>query len=75
MVTMEHKQSKSTVLQGSRNTFEPWQFQNDQSYGIKNYCIEVPLNGFTSVPDFMKIYQAIQKLLVQDTQVDRLVVW
>jgi hypothetical protein len=38
---------------------------------IKNYCIEVPLKGITSVPNFMKIYQAFQKLLVGDTQTDR----
>jgi hypothetical protein len=28
------------------------------------------LNGITSVPNFMKIYQAVQKLLVGDTQTD-----
>jgi hypothetical protein len=39
-------------------------FQTDWSYGIKNYCIEVPLNGITSVPNFLKNYQAVQKLLV-----------
>jgi hypothetical protein len=33
-------------------------------YGIKNYCIEVPLNGITPIPNFMKIYQAVKKLLV-----------
>jgi hypothetical protein len=37
------------------------------------YCIEVPLNGITSVPNFMKICQVIQKLLVEvtDRQTDR----
>jgi hypothetical protein len=40
------------------------------SCGIKNYCIEVPLNGITSVPYFIEIYQAAQKLLVRDTQTD-----
>jgi hypothetical protein len=39
-------------------------------YGIKNYCIEVPLNGITSIPNFMKIYQAVKKLLVGDTQTE-----
>jgi hypothetical protein len=29
------------------------------------------LNGLTSVPNVMKIYQAVQKLLVGDTQTDR----
>jgi hypothetical protein len=36
----------------------------------KPYCIEVPLNGITSIPNFMKIYQVDQKLLVGDTQTD-----
>jgi hypothetical protein len=35
---------------------------------IKNYCIEVPLNSITSIPNFIKIYQAVQKFLVGDTQ-------
>jgi hypothetical protein len=39
-------------------------FKNDKSYEIENYCIEVPLNGLTSVPNFIKFYQAVQKLLV-----------
>jgi hypothetical protein len=30
----------------------------------------VPLNGITSVPNFMEIYQAVQKLLLGDTQID-----
>jgi hypothetical protein len=29
------------------------------------------LNGITSVPNFIKIYQAVQNLLVGDTQTDR----
>jgi hypothetical protein len=29
------------------------------------------LNGITSVPNFTKIYQAFQKLLVWDAQTDR----
>jgi hypothetical protein len=36
-------------------------------YGNKNYLIEVILNVITSVQNFMKIYQAVQKLLVGDT--------
>jgi hypothetical protein len=39
-------------------------------YGIRNYYIEAPLNDITSVPNFMKIYQAVQKLLVGDRQTD-----
>jgi hypothetical protein len=27
----------------------------------------IPLNGFTSIPNLMKIYQAVQKLLVVNT--------
>jgi hypothetical protein len=41
-----------------------------RSYGIEHYCIEVLLNGITSVPNFMKVYQAVPKLLVGDTQTD-----
>jgi hypothetical protein len=29
------------------------------------------LNGITSIPNFTKIYKAVQKLLVGDTQTDR----
>jgi hypothetical protein len=32
---------------------------------------EVPLDGITSVSNFMKIYQAVLKLLVGDTQIDK----
>jgi hypothetical protein len=35
-----------------------------------NKINEVTLNGITSAPNFMKIYQAVQKLLVGDTQTD-----
>jgi hypothetical protein len=48
---------------------------NYWSYGIKNYCINVPLNDITSVPHFVKIYQAVQKLLVGDRQTDRPTDW
>jgi hypothetical protein len=37
---------------------------------LKNYCIEVPLNGITSLPN-IKIYQAVQKFLVGDGPTDR----
>jgi hypothetical protein len=47
-----------------------------ERYGIKIYCMEVPLNGITSLPNIMKIYHAVQKLVVGDTlagtQTDRL---
>jgi hypothetical protein len=39
------------------------------------------MNGTTSVPNFMKIYEAVQKLLVGDRQTDghkdthRVVIW
>jgi hypothetical protein len=36
--------------------------------GLKSYCIEIPLNGITFIQNFMKFNQAIQKLLVGDTQ-------
>jgi hypothetical protein len=29
--------------------------------------MKVPLNGITSIPNFMKIYEVVQKLLVTDT--------
>jgi hypothetical protein len=37
----------------------------------ESYCIEVHLNGITSLPNFMKINQAVQKVLVGDPQTDR----
>jgi hypothetical protein len=40
-----------------------------------NYCIEVLLNGITSVLNFIKIYQVVQKLLVGDTYTDRQTDW
>jgi hypothetical protein len=33
------------------------------------------LNGIYPLPNFMKIYQAVQKLLVGDTQTDRQTDW
>jgi hypothetical protein len=36
-------------------------------YGNKYYFIEVILDGITPVQNFMKIYQAVQKLFVGDT--------
>jgi hypothetical protein len=37
---------------------------------VKNYCVKVSLYGVTSAPNFMKLYQAVQKLLVGDIQTD-----
>jgi hypothetical protein len=38
---------------------------------ITNYCIEVSLNALPPKQNFMKIYQAVQKLLMEDTQTHR----
>jgi hypothetical protein len=46
-------------------------FNGIEAMGLKNYCFEVHLNGITSEPNFMKFYQAVQKLLVGDTEIDR----
>jgi hypothetical protein len=40
-----------------------------EAVGLKS--IAGPLNGITSVSNFMKIYHAVQKLLVGDTQTER----
>jgi hypothetical protein len=63
MVTMEHKQSKPTVQLNLNN------FKIIEAMELKT-CIEVPLNCITFVPNFIKIYQAVQKLLVGDRQRD-----
>jgi hypothetical protein len=51
-------------------------FWNGWSYGIKKYGVEVTFNGMTSLPNFIKIYQLVQKLLggthrQTDRQTDR----
>jgi hypothetical protein len=38
-----------------------------EAMGFRNNCIKVPLNGITSIPNLMKIYQAVLKLLLGDT--------
>jgi hypothetical protein len=38
---------------------------------IKNYYVEVPFNGMTSLLNFMKIYQLVAYLLVEEAQADR----
>jgi hypothetical protein len=48
-------------------------------YGIKKYGVEVTFNGMTSLLNFIKIYQFVQKLLGDthtqtDGQTDRLVI-
>jgi hypothetical protein len=54
----------------SPQDFERRPFLNGWSYGIKNYRVEVPFNGITFLPNFMKIYQSVQKLL-GETQTDK----
>jgi hypothetical protein len=41
------------------------------SYGIKKYGGEVTFNGITSMLNFIKIYQLVQKLLLEDREPDR----
>jgi hypothetical protein len=62
MVTMEHKNPKHTAEQGSHNKSGLQYLQKYWSYGIKNYFIEDPLNGITSISNFMKIYKLVQNL-------------
>jgi hypothetical protein len=45
-----------------------------EAMGFKHYCIVVPLNGITSGPNLIKVYQDVQKLLVGDPQTDRQVI-
>jgi hypothetical protein len=73
MVTMEHKNTNPQFSMTHLTTFNLNNFKMIEAMGLKNYCIEVPLNGITSTPNFMKIYQAVQKLLA-GTQTDRLVI-
>jgi hypothetical protein len=35
-----------------------------EAMGLKKYCIEVPLNGITTLPNSMKIYQLVQKIVI-----------
>jgi hypothetical protein len=43
--------------------FERPPFWNSWRYGIKKYGVEVTFNGVTSLLNFIKIYQLVQKLL------------
>jgi hypothetical protein len=85
---MEHnnnptiKQSKTITVQGWKScrqltTSNLSHFKMVEDMG-SNYCVEVHLNGITSLPNIMKIYQAVQKLLVGHTHMrvhaDRLVI-
>jgi hypothetical protein len=42
--------------------FERPSFWNGWRYGIKKYGFEVTFNGMTSLLNFIKIYQLVQKL-------------
>jgi hypothetical protein len=43
--------------------FERPPFWNGWRHGIKKYGVEVTFNGMTPLPNFIKIYQLVQKLL------------
>jgi hypothetical protein len=60
IVTMEKPQLSKAHL----TTLNLNNFKTIESMRLKNYCIEVNFNDSTSVPNLMKIYQAVQKLLV-----------
>jgi hypothetical protein len=49
-------------------------FWNSRSYEIKKGGIEVIFRVITCLPNFMKIHQSVQKLLVGGTHTDRLVI-
>jgi hypothetical protein len=55
--------------------FERPPFWNGWRNGINKYGVEVILNGMTFLPNFIKIYQLVQKLLGGGhRQTDRLVI-
>jgi hypothetical protein len=75
MVTMEHKKIRTPQL--SKVHLTNLKFNNFKiivAMALQNYCFEVLLNGITCAPNFMKIYQAVQMILVGDVQTDRLVI-
>jgi hypothetical protein len=43
--------------------FESPPFWNGWIHGITNYGVEVTFNDMTSLPNFIKIYQLVQKLM------------
>jgi hypothetical protein len=55
--------------------FERPPLWNGWRYGIKKYGVEVTFKGMTSLLNFIKIYQLVQKLLGGDTQTDRQTDW
>jgi hypothetical protein len=60
VVTMEH--NPNPLL--SKANLTTLNINNLKLLKLWDYCIEVPLNGITSVPNFLKMYVAVQKLLV-----------
>jgi hypothetical protein len=48
-----------------------WQYIPEDNSEHKDYYFEVPLNAITCLPNFMKTYQSVHKLLVGNTQTDR----
>jgi hypothetical protein len=51
--------------------FERPPFWNGWRYEIKKYGVKVTFNGVTSLLNFIKVYQLVEKLLGVDTQTDR----
>jgi hypothetical protein len=50
-------------------------FKLIEAMGLKNIASSSPLMAFTCIPNFMKIYQAVEKLLVEDALTDRQPDW
>jgi hypothetical protein len=69
MVTMEHTESNPQFSKAHPTTLNISNFKMIKDE-IKNYCIKVSLNGINSIPNFMQIWQAVQKLLVANTLTD-----
>jgi hypothetical protein len=67
-------QHKILTPQFSKAQLKILNLDNFKAVEFKNYCIEVPLNGITSLANSMKINQVVQNLLVGDTQTDTLVI-
>jgi hypothetical protein len=57
----------------SPQKFERPPFWSGYSYGIKNYGIEVTINGMTSLLNFINICQLVQKL-IEGNDTDRMVI-
>jgi hypothetical protein len=72
MVTMKHNPNpqfrKAHLTNLNNNNFKMIEF-----IGLKINGIEVPLNVITFVQNFIKFYQAVQKLLVGDRQTSDLI--